>query len=132
MALGVLGDGAERGVGMCRWDKTEDANCDITDTHDRLTFVLICSAQTYLYISYVGIKIILLKPGPERSGVDDTFSSLLQEWMGGGRFEVIGLQMNTSSQSRRYEGEGERERQTYVFVKEVFCKLLGWHFDTWL
>lgn len=50
--------------------------------------------------------------------------------MGGGRFEVIGLQMNTSSQSRRYEGEGERKRQTYVFVKEVFCKLLGWHFDT--
>lgn len=41
MALDVLGDGAERGVGMCRWDKTEDANCDIADTHNQLRFVLI-------------------------------------------------------------------------------------------
>lgn len=96
MALDVLGDGLERGVGMCRWDKTEEANYDITDRtlHDQLTFFLVCSAQTYLDVSYVGIQIVLLKPGSERPGVNDTFSSLLQEWMDGGRFEVIGLQVN--------------------------------------
>lgn len=33
MALDVLDDGVERGVGMCRWDKTEDANYDIMDRH---------------------------------------------------------------------------------------------------
>lgn len=62
--------------------------------HDQLTSFLICSAQTYLDVSYVGIQVILLKPGSERLGVNDTFPSLPQEWMGGGRFEVISLQIN--------------------------------------
>lgn len=34
MVLDVLGDGVERGVGMCRWDKMEDVNCDIVDMYN--------------------------------------------------------------------------------------------------